>query len=252
MQDMIIQGGLILSIIICIWIIVDQTLEWFRDAPKRELAILEKRYNTTRDLISYIDKIEGYSPEDDGYQEATTLSLKKNERILVDLHNISLIEPRRPPAQYRGSSSGASFRISKGVYWRVGSYRGERIQLPDEFKIIAEGGTLHLTNLRAVYISQMKNREWVWSKLLSYEHDFQQGLSIIHVSNRQKGSGFSHSTIEDETAFICFAIDASIAYHNEKLDILRDTMERKSKDLLGEITMKKSEISDTKTRRSKR
>ena len=217
-------------------------LQWRGDAPKRELAICEKRYKTTLQLISHIDKIESYTTDDEGFQEETTLKLKKNERILVDLHGLPMIEPRRPPAQYRGGSSGASFRIAKGVYWRVGSYRGERIQLPDEFQVISEHGTLHLTNLRAVYVSPMKNREWQWGKLLSYNHDLEQGMSIIHVSNRQKGSGFSHSTIEEETAFICFSIDAAIAYHNKELHILRNKMERESMNQLKKISSLKSEI----------
>ncbi len=240
------DAGVKIFIIIFLGIVLGvalgQLINWIKDAPKRELALLTKRYNTTLQLISHIDKIESFTTDDEGYQEETTLKLRKSERILVDLHGLQMIEPRRPPAQYRGGSSGVSIRIAKGVYWRGGSYRGERIQLPDEFQVIAKHGTLHLTNQRAVYISPMKNREWHWSKLLSYNHDLEQGISIIHVSNRQKGSGFSHSTIEEETAFICFSIDAAIAYHNNELQILRNKMEKESRNQLQKISILKSKI----------
>ena len=46
---------------------------------------------------------------------------------------------------------------------------------------------------------------------------------------------------EEQTTIICFLIDLAICYHNNTLNILRETMENNSEELTREILIKKSE-----------
>ena len=244
----------LLIILFVIWASLPTPLE----VVKEELNALNKRYAIILDLISLIDELEGVSINNEGERifdnieglsvdittslpERPKLSLMENETIILgSIQHLSLIEPVKP-IQYKGGSGGLVGRVAPGVYATIGSHEVKRIELPEEFQIIAEGGTLHITNLRAVYISQTRNLEWIWSSLISHEHDFEKGISIIHVSDRNKGSGIVHPENEEQTTIICFLIDLAICYHNNTLNILRETMENNSEELTREILIKKSE-----------
>jgi len=56
--------------------------------------------------------------------------------------------------RYVGGSRGVSFRIAKGVYYRVGGFRGERIK--ETFKEITDEGTLYVTNKRVLFVGTKK------------------------------------------------------------------------------------------------
>lgn len=70
--------------------------------------------------------------------------LKKKEEIQLALPNVSLLEPR---AVRTGAYGGPSFRVAKGVYFRVGGVRSES---HEELRNIDQG-TLTLTNKRVVF-----------------------------------------------------------------------------------------------------
>lgn len=52
------------------------------------------------------------------------LQLRRGERAFYVVANAALVEPRRAAGQWVGRSSGWSFRVARGVYYRVGASRG--------------------------------------------------------------------------------------------------------------------------------
>ena len=189
--------------------------------PRRELRSLRNRREITNELLWMIDSVEEQLGSDE--EQNIGLRLKKGERHLMDVNGVSMVEPRRAPAKYEGGHSGVSIRVAKGVHWRVGQSKARRVPQGDIMKII-DTGTLHITNQRAVFTGSMQNREWRWDKLHNHFHDMDKFYSIIHVSSRQKGSGFAHVDDERETAIICFSIDIGIASYFDEIAGVRSNL----------------------------
>ena len=136
---------------------------------------------------------------DDVYEASAeagfNLRLNKDEHILIGLQGGSgLVEPRVSVGSYQGGSQGVSFRVMKGVSYRVGSHRGTYAPGPEVQKLIDSGGNLYITTQRVLYSSQTRNRDWLHAKTVETYHSDTAapgwGATYIGVSNRQKTSGF--------------------------------------------------------------
>jgi hypothetical protein len=93
--------------------------------------------------------------------------------------------------EYRGGSQGMSFRIMKGVSYRVGSQRGT-LQVVGSRMDTADTGTLTITSRRAVFTGPRRTVEVRYDKLLSVNV---YGDAIeFHVSNRKNPSIFKVSS----------------------------------------------------------
>ncbi len=71
----------------------------------------------------------------------------------------------RTRTRYVGGSRGVSFRIAKGVYYRVGGFRGERVV--DTFKEVTDEGTLYVTNKRVLFVGSKKNVSYPINKIVA-------------------------------------------------------------------------------------
>lgn len=118
------------------------------------------------------------------------LRTKPGEHMLLSIEGSSLVEPRRTAGSYQGGSAGVSFRVAKGVSFRVGQHRGTFVPGPEEQTVIDQGGRVFITTQRVVFVGPRQSREWAFSKMLSLSHDGARGATYIQVSNRQKTSGF--------------------------------------------------------------
>ncbi|MCP4968096.1 MAG: hypothetical protein GY926_23030 [bacterium] len=118
-----------------------------------------------------------------------SIRLKKDEHVLISVDGAGLVEPRATAGHYQGGSSGVSFRVAKGVNFRVGQHKGTYVRGPEEQKMIDSGGALYITTQRVIYTSMNRNREWAFAKTIDVMHD-DLGVTYMNVSNRQKVSGF--------------------------------------------------------------
>ena len=118
---------------------------------------------------------------------SVSLILKPGEQTIW-AGNGQLVEPRRGPGHYAGGSQGFSFRVAKGVRYRVGASRGHFIP-GDEVQTVIDQGTVTVTTQRVVFTGSKATREWTFAKLLDTEISQDRSLVLIHVSNRQKVSG---------------------------------------------------------------
>ncbi|HEY5475570.1 MAG TPA: hypothetical protein VIK11_02540, partial [Tepidiformaceae bacterium] len=84
--------------------------------------------------------------------------------------------------EYQGSSQGMSFRIAKGVYYRVGAQRGHMVEVGRSWQP-ADSGILSVTSQRLVFSGLRKSIEMAYAKLLGL-NVFTDGLQVS-VSNRQ-------------------------------------------------------------------
>lgn len=117
------------------------------------------------------------------------LMLKAGEQVFTIAQGAGLVEPRRLPGQWVGRSQGVSVRIAKGLTYRVGANRGT-YQQGAEVPTAIDFGTITVTNQRVVFQGAKQTREWLYSKMLGFQHDPDAPVTYLQVSNRQKTSGF--------------------------------------------------------------
>jgi hypothetical protein len=89
--------------------------------------------------------------------------------------------------EWQGGSQGVSFRIAKGVSYRVGAVRARSVVVGTE-KQVQDSGLLAVTSKRVVYLGKQKTFEFLFSKLLNLDV-YNDGI-VFHVSNRQNAPMF--------------------------------------------------------------
>jgi hypothetical protein len=88
--------------------------------------------------------------------------------------------------EWRGGSSGVSFRIAKGVSYRTGAIRGKSVVVGTELQV-ADSGVLAVTSQRIAYMGN-KTIELPYAKLMNLDV-FSDGVRV-HASNRQNAPLF--------------------------------------------------------------
>ncbi|MFW5828187.1 MAG: hypothetical protein ACOCU4_08845, partial [Alkalispirochaeta sp.] len=81
--------------------------------------------------------------------------LKKGEEALISMpHGVDLYE-ERVRHEYQGGTAGFSFRVAKGVSFRVGGFKGQRVPVTEQKHI--DSGALVITNKRVVFNGPSKS-----------------------------------------------------------------------------------------------
>jgi hypothetical protein len=111
--------------------------------------------------------------------------LKKGERAHLEVQANLMKEVVE--RETRGSYSGWSFRVAKGVRFSTGGYRGRSVVVGTHLAV-ADQGSLTLTSMRAVFCGLRKTVELPYSKLLSV-NVFNDGIQF-QMSNRQSAPLF--------------------------------------------------------------
>jgi hypothetical protein len=115
-------------------------------------------------LPTTLPRIDGYNP----------INLERGEVIVWIFKNASYLVPHTR-TQYVGGSQGVSIRVMKGVYFRLGAFKGAPIQ-KDYLK--KEGvGNLVLSNRNLYFVSKIKSSKIPIRKIISIEPSA-DGLSI--------------------------------------------------------------------------
>ena len=86
--------------------------------------------------------------------------------------------------QFVGGSSGFSFRIARGVSYRVGSSRGRSIPVTEIVPV--DSGTFMVTSKRLSFVGQRQNFGFEWKKIIGIEPMY-DGL-VIASSSRKKSA----------------------------------------------------------------
>jgi hypothetical protein len=194
------------------------------ERQRAEAAALAGQRQFALDLLLWMvrDSRDNRGSDAPGFEE------KKGERTFAILEGVSLIEPRRKPGTYQGGSSGYSFRIVKGVNYRVGASKGTFVP-GDDVPTAIDTGTAFVTNQRVVFRGDKATREWAWSKLISLDHDDDLPWTSLPVSNRQKTSGLLYD--EPNAPLVRYRLQQGLAHYQSKVDVLTAELEQQLADL---------------------
>jgi hypothetical protein len=123
-------------------------------------------------LPDSLPKIEGDLP----------LNLERDEVIIWVFNGVSYLTPRTR-TKYVGGSHGMSFRIMKGVYYRVGAFKGEPVKT--EYLSNEGHGDLVITNRNVYFVSPQKVLKLPPRKILSIQ-PYADGIAITRDAANAK------------------------------------------------------------------
>ena len=129
--------------------------------------------------------------------DSSSVLLKRKEELQVVLPNMALWEPRSV-RQSVGGYGGPSFRIAKGIYWRLGAFKA-RSESHEELRTIDQG-RFTLTNKRLIFSGAKRTVDINLNKVVSIE-PYSDGIAV-RTSGRQKTQYFVRIDPEQITATI--------------------------------------------------
>jgi hypothetical protein len=100
--------------------------------------------------------------------------LQSGEELLWVQSNMRLSEPKTTRS-YVGGSSGVSIRVARGVYYRVGQFKGHAVDHTEVRQVAI--GTLALTNEQLYFLSQPKTFKVPYRKLVAISA-FEDGVLV--------------------------------------------------------------------------
>jgi len=103
------------------------------------------------------------------------INLQKDEEVVWVFPSSEYLEDKTQ-RQYVGHSQGVSFRIMKGVYYRVGVFRGQPIDRTE--RVHVDTGTVVVTNRHIYFAGPIKALRVPYAKIVSFQ-TFSDGIGII-------------------------------------------------------------------------
>jgi len=124
------------------------------------------------------------------------LNLKKDEAVLWMFNNASRSEPKTR-VSYAGTSQGVSFRIMKGVSYRVGAFKGHPVETISQ---VSKGtGDLYVTSNGIYFVGSLGAYSLAHSKITAVE---QYSDGIVVSPDRGKAQTFLLSDAHFATELI--------------------------------------------------
>lgn len=124
--------------------------------------------------------------------DSAHLIAKKGE--VVHLETTAALLKEVAVREFRGGSQGVSFRVAKGVRYRVGAMRGHMVTVSTQMQV-ADTGVLSITSQRGAFLGNRKTIDMPYSKLIGMEL-FSDGVRFS-LSNRQTAPLFRVSCSPD-------------------------------------------------------
>lgn len=113
------------------------------------------------------------------------MMLKKGE--ILHLEEPAALLKEVIQREFQAGTRGVSFRVMKGVSYRVGSVRGKMVEVGRSLVAIDEGA-ICITSIRAVFTGERKTIEMPYAKML--DMNVYTDAIQIHLSSRQNPSMF--------------------------------------------------------------
>ena len=154
----------------------EQRLAAFKEAFSLEQSVLDRKGALSRLVKAGVlrDLMEGTLPQRVTVGGTLPVNLQKNEKIIWVFPNTQYLEDR-VRREYVGGYQGASIRVAKGVYWRVGGFRGHPIEHTERTHV--DTGVLVVTNKHVYFVGPSKSLRIRHDKIISLV-PFDDGIGL--------------------------------------------------------------------------
>jgi hypothetical protein len=132
------------------------------------------------------DILNGILPHGISINENLSINLQKGEKIVWAFSNSKYLEDKIR-RQYVGGSHGVSVRVMKGVYYKVGSFKGQNIEYMERVHI--NKGWVILTNKNIYFVGSQKSLRISYAKVISFE-PYTDGVGIMRDAANAKAQIF--------------------------------------------------------------
>ena len=113
-------------------------------------------------------------------------NLQKTEKLIHVFEDTEYHE-RRTRTHYAGGSQGVSVRIARGVYYRVGGFKGERYQT--EETVHADDGLMGFTDRHLYFAGDRKRFRIRWDRIVAFE-PYADGIGVQRDAQSAKPQAF--------------------------------------------------------------
>ncbi|PLX59582.1 hypothetical protein [Sedimenticola selenatireducens] len=131
--------------------------------------------------------LEGNIPDRINVSGQLPFNLQKNEQLVWVFEDVNYYE-EKTRTRYVGGSQGVSIRIAKGLYYRTGAFKGERVQTSET--IHADTGLLGVTNKHLYFSGPLKKFRIKFDKIVTFE-PFSDGIGIQRDAMTAKPQSFA-------------------------------------------------------------
>jgi hypothetical protein len=132
------------------------------------------------------DVLQGRLPERITVVNGLPFNMQKGETIVWAFNNVAYYE-QRTFTRYEGGSHGVSVRVAKGLYYRVGSFRGQPVKRD---QMVALGtGLLGVTDRHLYFVGQSKTFRVKYDKIVSFT-PYSDGIGIMRDAQTAKPQVF--------------------------------------------------------------
>ncbi len=133
------------------------------------------------------DILDGKLPERVQVDGSLPFNLQKTEKLVWVFQDVNYYE-EKTRTRYVGRSQGVSIRIAKGLYYRTGAFKGERVQTSET--IHADTGLLGVTNKHIYFAGPSKRFRINYNKIVAFE-PFSDGIGVQRDAQTAKPQSFS-------------------------------------------------------------
>lgn len=114
------------------------------------------------------------------------VNLQKGESVIWAFRNVEMLEDK-VQKEYVGKSQGMSFRIMKGVYYRVGGFKGRPVETTHRMKV--DSGMLVVTERNIYFAGPVKSVRIPFEKIIAF-HPYDDGVGVMRDSANAKALVF--------------------------------------------------------------
>ncbi len=114
------------------------------------------------------------------------VNLQKGESVIWAFRNVEMFEDKTQ-REYVGRSQGMSFRIMKGVYYRIGGFKGKPVETTHRVKV--DSGMLVVTDRNVYFAGPSKSIRIPFEKIVAF-HPYDDGVGIMKDSANAKAQVF--------------------------------------------------------------
>lgn len=128
------------------------------------------------------DLLEGKVPTRFSIDGNLSINFLKSEHIIWAFPNSSYLEDKTRRT-YVGGSRGISVRVMKGVYYRVGSFKGKALETTE--RVHVDDGWVVITDKNIYFSGSKKSVRVPYKKIISFE-PFSDGFGIMRDTSTAK------------------------------------------------------------------